>query len=307
LEIEHGGAANLQSPILYFLEGSMSKLTIHDTVDAFLAVAEADLARDEVTNGLMLGVTLRLQREPDRITHKPFLATVQRGDALVAAGVMTPPYGLVVYAAEAEPAPALRLMAESLIAGRWPLPTVNGVAACSHAFAESWRALTGGAIERQVAMRVFELRTVIPPAPVPGHLRPATLADAGLVFDWYEAFRVEAIPSEPAPVLGNVEHSLAESNIYFWEDGGRPVSLAAKSRRTPHGCTIGPVYTPPDVRGRGYASACVAALSQHILDEGKAFCTLFTDLANPTSNHIYQQIGYRPVCDFALYALRALP
>lgn len=283
----------------------MVYLTIHDTVDAFLAVAEADLAQDEVTNGLILGVTLRLQREPDRVTHKPFLATVQRNDALVAAGVMTPPYGLVVYAAAAEPAPALRLMAGALIADRWPLPTVNGVAALSHAFAESWRALTRGEIARQMALRVFELRAVIAPPPVPGKLRPATPADVDLLFAWYAAFHAEAAPMEPAPVRTNVERSLAEGNIYLWEDSGRPVSLAAKSRRTPHGCTIGPVYTPPDVRGRGYASACVAALSQHILDEGKAFCTLFTDLANPTSNHIYQQIGYRPVNDFALYTLRA--
>jgi hypothetical protein len=65
--------------------------------------------------------------------------------------------------------------------------------------------------------------------------------------------------------------------------------------------SVGPVYTPPERRGRGYATACVAALSQTILDEGWAFCTLFTDLANPTSNSIYQKIGYHPVCDFAEY------
>lgn len=284
----------------------MFELTIHDTVDQFLAMAADDLAQDEVTNGLMLGVTLRLQREPDRFPHKPFLATVQQGGELVAAGVMTPPYGLVVYAADAATPDVWRQMADALIAGRWPLPTVNGVAACSHAFAESWRSLSGGAIEQQMALRVFALRTVIPPAPVAGHLRAATPADAGLAFDWYNAFHVEAAPQEPAPLQANVEHSLAHSNLYFWEEGGRPVSLAGKGRRTPHGCTVGPVYTPPALRGRGYASACVAALSQRILDEGKAFCTLFTDLANPTSNHIYQQIGYRPVCDFALYALRPL-
>lgn len=283
----------------------MHELTIHDTIDGFLAIAGAELARDEVTNGLMLGVTLRLQQDPSRSEQQPFLATVQQGGACVAAGIVTPPFGLVVYAVEADPAPALHLLAQALVAGQWPLPTVNGVASRSLAFAEQWRILTGGAVDLHMAMRVFELRSVIPPPPVSGRLRPATLADADLVFDWYCAFHTEATPNEPAPQRRHTERSLAEHSIYLWEDGGQPVSLAAKGRRTPHGCSVGPVYTPPARRGRGYASACVAALSQQILDEGKTFCTLFTDLANPTSNHIYQEIGYRPVCDFAVYALRA--
>jgi predicted GNAT family acetyltransferase len=81
----------------------------------------------------------------------------------------------------------------------------------------------------------------------------------------------------------------------------RPVSLAGYGGPTRHGIRIGPVYTPPAERRRGYASACVAALSQQLLDRGRRFCFLFTDLANPTSNHIYQQIGYRPVSDVDEY------
>lgn len=279
------------------------QLTIHTNINDFLSAAERDLARDEVTNGLMLGVALRVKQDPSRYQAAPFLATVHEDDALVAAGVMTPPYGLLVYAPVDEPRPALRLIAETLVAARWPLPTVNGVAAISHAFAEEWRALTGGVVTPLMALRVFELRRVTPPAWPPGHLRPATDADAGLVMAWYDAFHDEAVPDEAAPRLSHVERSITEGSIYFWETEGRPVSLAAKGRRTAHGASIGPVYTPPELRGRGYASACVAALSQLILDEGKEFCTLFTDLANPTSNHIYQQIGYRPVCDFAEFHL----
>ncbi len=283
----------------------MLQLTVYTEIDAFLAAAEAELARDEVTNGLILGVALRLKHDPTRFEHAPFLATVQDGDTLVAAGVMTPPYGLLVYAAVDEPRPALRLIAAELIAGQWPLPTVNGVAAVSHAFAEEWQALTGGVVTDLMALRAFELRTVTPLPPPPGHLRPATAADADLVLAWYEAFHDEAVPDEAAPRLTHVERAITEGSVYLWEDGGRPVSLASKGRRTAHGTSVGPVYTPPALRGRGYASACVAALSQQILDEGKRFCTLFTDLANPTSNHIYQQIGYRPVCDFAEYGLRS--
>jgi predicted GNAT family acetyltransferase len=77
--------------------------------------------------------------------------------------------------------------------------------------------------------------------------------------------------------------------------------MASRTRRTRHGSTVSLVYTPPDQRRKGYATACVAALSQIILDSGKDFCTLFTDLANPTSNDIYIKIGYVPLGDFTLY------
>ncbi len=88
--------------------------------------------------------------------------------------------------------------------------------------------------------------------------------------------------------------------LYLWEDGD-VVSLAGIGSPTPHGVRVGPVYTPPDRRGRGYASALVAGISQAALDAGRTFCFLFTDLANPTSNHIYETIGYRPVRDVDMW------
>ncbi len=91
----------------------------------------------------------------------------------------------------------------------------------------------------------------------------------------------------------------------LWEDDGRPVSLAGYGSPTPHSMRIGPVYTPAAFRGRGYASAATAAVSQHLLDGGRRFCTLFTDLANPTSNKIYRQIGFEPVCDVDQYRFEA--
>ena len=95
--------------------------------------------------------------------------------------------------------------------------------------------------------------------------------------------------------------------MYLWEDSQRPVSIAGFGSPTPHGVRIGPVYTPPDLRGRGYASSLVAKTSQRLLDAGRQFCFLFTDLANPISNHIYQEIGYEPVCDVAEYRFQADP
>lgn len=281
----------------------MLDLTVHDTIDSFLATANQTLEQDEVTNGLILGVALRLKHDPGRFEQRPYLATVTQGKRLSAAGVMTPPYGVVVYAADADPAPALRLIAANLVADGWLVPTANGVVHCSRAFAEEWRKLTGGDFLPLVEMRVYELRTVTPQPLVPGEMRQAIATDIDLVHAWYQAFRDEAIPSDAPPKRETIERSIAEGSIYLWEDDGRSVSLAGKGRRTPRGVSVGPVYTPPEWRGQGYASACVAALSQAILDEGKEFCTLFTDLANPTSNSIYQKIGYRPICDFTQFAL----
>ncbi len=92
---------------------------------------------------------------------------------------------------------------------------------------------------------------------------------------------------------------------YLWEDAGEVVALAGAAGPTPRGIRIGPVYTPPDRRGRGYASNLVAEVSRRQLAAGRSFCFLFTDLANPTSNHIYQTIGYEPVVDVDQYRFPA--
>lgn len=223
----------------------MLQLIVHDAIDEFLRAAEHDLAQDEVTNGLMLGVTLRVKQHPGRIEHQPYLATVHADGALLAAGVMTPPHGLIAYAATDDPLPAMRLLAENLVANRWPLPTVNGVATVSRTFAEAWRHLTGGEVAQEMALRVFELRAVTPPVGVAGQFRQAAIEDADLIFAWYTAFHVEATPAQALPRRAEVERSLTEGNVYLWEDDGRPASLAAKGRRTPRGISVGPVIRRP--------------------------------------------------------------
>lgn len=279
------------------------RLINHKGAASFLRHAGATLAQDEVTNGLMLGLALRLEREPDRFETAPYLATVEDGEQLVAAALMTPPHGLVVYGGKANLDPALALIAQDIQDGAWPVPSVNGRSDVSVAFAQAWQRLTGRAFHVAMALRVFVLHRVTPPQGVPGHLRQAVADDLDLVEAWTVDFQREALPDEPGGVVREqVLRSIEDGKLYLWIDGA-PVSLAGKGRTTAHGVSIGPVYTPPSLRRRGYASACVAALSQLILDGGAQFCTLFTDLANPTSNRIYQMIGYRPVCDFAKYEL----
>ena len=153
--------------------------------------------------------------------------------------------------------------------------------------------------------RVFRLRRVIEPARPAGSWRVAESRDAELLARWFVAFRRESLPNDPPPpdLDGMVDRWVRRISrtMYLWDVDGRVVSMVGVGSHTPHGARIGPVYTPPESRGRGYASALTAAASRAELDTGLAFCFLFTDLANPTSNHIYQAIGYEPVCDFRDY------
>ncbi len=169
--------------------------------------------------------------------------------------------------------------------------------------------MSGQPYRLRLAERIYQLERVTPPARVPGVLRRATTADRDLAVAWMAAFYGEALGEGD---IRAAERSVAvrlaggDSGLYFWADG-RPVSMIGYGGPTPNGIRIAPVYTPPELRGRGYASACVAATSQRLLDEGRRYCFLYTDLSNPTSNHIYQAIGYRPVCDVDAYAFEPAP
>jgi RimJ/RimL family protein N-acetyltransferase len=277
----------------------LSLIRRHSAVE-FLAATEEALAQDEAANNLVYGLALRLAAEPGRFDQTPYLATVQEGSALVCAALMTPPYRLTLFAPAPLQSQAFDLLIGDLRAGAWPVPGVTAAAGAASLFAARWQSLTGEPHHVQVQMRVFELRAVAWPPLPPGHLRPAGPEEAEFAWQWYCDFTSEAVHGDPMPTLPNVRRAIDGGNIYFWDDGG-PVSLAARGRRLPHGWSVGPVYTPRALRGRGYATACTAALSQAILDGGAQYCTLFTDLANPTSNAIYQRIGYRPVGDYTEY------
>ena len=128
--------------------------------------------------------------------------------------------------------------------------------------------------------------------------------------DWLDGFYREAVQESPdlARVRRQVDLYMREDSklrgLMIWEKHGVPVSMAGYAGPTPNGIRVGAVFTPPEQRKRGYASAVTAGLSQHLLGVGYQFCFLFTDLLNPTSNNIYQQIGYKPVCDVDRYTFK---
>ncbi len=225
----------------------------------------------------------------------PFFACVDAGQVITVTAVRTPPYNLLLgRGAISDWGP----IAEHLAIGEVDLPGVNAERDVALGFAEWWSASQGVRHKVTMRQRLYRLTDVTHPVGVPGRARWADIADAELLARWVDAFSTEAIPGSPASdAIALVARHLAARTLLVWDDGGL-VSMAASTRSTPRGGSLSLVYTPPEKRGRGYASACVATLSQRILESGKEFCTLFTNLDNPTSNRIYQRMGYRPLTDF---------
>jgi predicted GNAT family acetyltransferase len=219
-----------------------------------------------------------------------------------AAALQTPPWNLVLSMIDDDQvtdslADALR--AESL-------PGVLGPKAAAARFAQRWSAATGRNAHLEVEERIFRLEQVKSPRrPARGTWRIVDERDRRVIADWLVAFQAEAVPNSPPFADPDVVAGRwIEGKVrigYVWEDQGEVVSLVGAGGETPNGIRIGPVYTPPERRGHGYASSLTAAASQDQLDRGRRFVFLFTDLSNPTSNRIYEAIGYRPVCDVDQY------
>ena len=268
-------------------------------VDDFVAAAGPFLVAREAEHNLILGICSNLRDAPDAYKAPPYLATVTAGDRVVAVALQTPPFQLVL--SEIDDPAAIEALAADLVDR--DLPGALGPVEHVRAFVDARMAHGGPPGRLKISERIFRLTEVKPPRPTPGHARVAERGDRDLLAGWIAAFMREALgEDDPAGADELIDRWLAGRGrtLHLWEDG-RVVSLAGAGSATPNGIRIGPVYTPPEFRNRGYASALVAAVSQAQLDAGRRFCFLFTDQANPTSNHIYQAIGYEPVRDVDAY------
>ena len=274
------------------------ELTRYADVEDFLAAAGDFLVAREAEHNLLLGVCQNIRDTPDAFTAPPYFATVSDGDRILTVALQTPPFQLVI--SEVDDPAAIPLLADDLV-GR-DLPGAVGPVEHVRAFMHERMARGASPAHLATSERIFRLTAVTPPPPVPGHARIAQPADRALVARWLEAFMREALEDEPYDIEAMTDRWISRRGrtLHLWEDG-EVVSLAGVGSRTPNGVRIGPVYTPPEARNRGYASALVATISQAQLDAGRRFCFLFTDLANPTANHIYQAIGYEPVRDVDMW------
>jgi len=272
---------------------------------AFERSAGPFLSAREAENNLILGLTSNLNAGRAYGPLAPFFGVVRTGTDVVGAAMRTPPFNLILAAGTKDD--ALELILEGIARETTDISGVIGPKDLARRAVEAWSTRTGLVGRLQMAERIYSLTRVIPPRSVSGAMRPARTEDLGLVADWFLAFVREAQPhlvSSPQGARENAEGWIRGGRLRVWENNG-PVSMAGASGPTPNGIRVGAVYTPPERRRRGYASALVAALSQEQLDGGKRFCFLYTDLANPTSNKIYQDIGYEAVADVDEYRFEA--
>ncbi|NDJ55097.1 MAG: GNAT family N-acetyltransferase [Chloroflexi bacterium] len=281
-----------------------------DDPKAFYQRALPYLMRNEAAHNLHIGVAATLLKAPDR-WDTYHLVTVEDEDEVRAVAFRTgTEYHLALSLVEGDDAQVGGILAKLAdeFYGVYPdAPGVLGFNDLAERFAVLWAARSGGTYRLRMNQRVYEARQLTPPQGVPGSMRLVTEDDRDLLIDWIRGFDRDAMPA-PRPddqVKATVDRYLAGKRdlrgLYLWEVARQPVSMAGYAGPTPNGMRILAVYTPPEQRKRGYASAIVAALSQHLLDSGRRFCFLFTDLSNPTANHIYQEIGYRPVIDSNMY------
>ena len=263
----------------------------------FLAKAEPWLLTNEVENNLILSHASEIAAGSRDSPHNLF-ATVESSGEISACLFRTPPWNLFLTHC---PDDAVGLVVDR-VGSRYPdLPGVLGFPETVRRFALEWARSRGMTFRESMRQRIYGLdRLILPPSTPVGQARAVRSDEIALLTDWLTAFYEEMGFPIDDPVNTGKRH-VSEEAAWFWCNPD-PVSMAVYTGNTRNGVRIGLVYTPPAERGRGYGSAITASVSRMALDRGKKFCCLFADVANPSSNRIYQRMGYRPVADVVDYA-----
>lgn len=272
-------------------------------LERYLAAAGQFLRSRPAEHTQPLTITQALRASGSNVfgSGKPFFGWWRdSGGGVASAFLQTPPHPILLTSAPQDAAAELA----DLLAGSGREPSaINVRAESAPVFTSQWRHRTGITPATVRRMRLYRLAGLnMSSSAVPGTARAAGPGDAGLLVSWYTAFGAE-IGEEHQDVPGLVRGWITGGRMTLWADGGEPVSMAGATAPVEGVVRVAPVYTPPRLRRHGYAGAVTAAVSQAALDAGARDVVLFTDLANPASNSIYQRIGYRPVHDRAILSL----
>ena len=278
------------------------KLRVFKNPIDYLNHVQSFLESNEAVNNLSLGILHRLVRQykNEEMKKDVFLATVE-AEEIVLSMIQTPPHNLAVAGRGKSSDEVLHFAAEKILLEK-TIPGVLGETHLVDSFSNQYCRLTNQRRTIHMNQRIYQLDEVKSPKPVRGRIRKATIEDKRLVTEWIQKF-TEAMgqPATTEESLKRAVQFIEDETVALWDVDGEVVSMANETRPTANGMTINFVYTPPQYEKNGYASACVAELSQLILDRGYSFCSLYTDLSNPTSNSIYMKIGYKPVGDSTVY------
>ena len=277
----------------------MIEIIPHTLASELISLSGAYLEQNESENNLPIGLAYRLAEDPYYYTSElPLLLSILEQGRVVGVVVMTPPKRIILSRIDTDIQAAIVSLVRHLRGINGQIPGVVGPAVEAQTFAECWvEDMPGVSVKLSKRMRVFEARTVANLPLSPGKLRFARPNDHSLMTLWIVGLS-EAL-DEPVgfdDAKSRAEKLIKDQQLYIWDNEG-PVSIAGVSRPMRNGTTIGAVYTPPEHRGKGYATSCVLLLTKKLLSDGYSFCSLYTDLSNPTSNSIYIKIGYVPIGD----------
>ncbi len=285
----------------------MIEIRSHSHASELISLSGTYLEQHESENNLPIGLVYKLSEAPHYYGSKsPLLLSILEDEKVVGVAIMTPPRRIILSRIDTDVLAATTHLVDHLRGLNTRTPGVVGPSVEAQAFSDCWFEEAFG-ISARVAMqmRVFEAREVADMSVSPGQLRLACMDDHLLMAEWTANFSEEIKePVDLESAKSHAERSIRGQELYIWDDGA-PVCIAKEARPTRNGTTINTVYTPPEHRNKGYATSCVWSLTQKMLTDRYSFCSLYTDLANPTSNNIYTKIGYAPVGDALVFDFRS--
>ena len=262
------------------------------------------LMRHEAQNLIPLGNIIIGHQGKDKTDWRDpenwLMATISDVRGIFLTAIMTPPHNITLYATDNIINPdAISCLIDGL--KNREIPGVMTEKTLAEYFAKEYTLRKGITFKTTMSQRIYELTAVNPEIQKVGTVRLVDEKDMHFFPYWVEAFSAAesygktemSIPQNADPYL----YRIASKKLYILEVNGMPVSMAGYTREMQTVIGVAFVYTPPYERRKGYASSIVAQISQFALDKGFTKCVLYTDLANPTSNNIYQKIGYSPICD----------
>jgi GNAT superfamily N-acetyltransferase len=269
--------------------------------EEFLSLAGTWLRKREVEHNLILGLAGSVA-SGSTVYESAYFGVLLDDGFPVGAVLQTPPHNLV---STRLPVGGVPSVLDWVIEHHLEIPGVVSPPETARPLAESLARVSDRTARLAMDQGLYRCDRVVFPSHVSGDWRVATDDDFQRVYDWTDAFTHD-IGEHRKPSLEQRRKAVRlriESNaLLIWEDG-EPVSMAGSVRETENGICVGLVYTPPELRKRGYGSAVTAAVTQRALDAGRQWTMLYTDLSNPTSNSIYLKIGYERIGDSQLWAI----
>ncbi|MFI8687420.1 GNAT family N-acetyltransferase [Rossellomorea sp. NPDC077527] len=284
----------------------MYKLTQYKDPSAFHDRVYPLLMEDEAANNLPLGL-VNTMKTSDKYKDPLLLLVEKEGGGVVGSFIMTPPHYLVgtLKVEEEEILGIVQRLKTFCDALNIAVPGFVSEKETASQLTNAWCRLTGKGFKVRMNQRVYQLNRVNDITLSKGRMVPVYTDQEELLARWISGFvaDTEVTPMSDEDARKRAKDMIEnESYVFFWEVDGQPVSMARAARRTENGITVNFVYTPSEHRKKGYASSVVAELSRLLLKD-HSFCSLYTDLDNPTSNKIYMEIGYKPVCDSTMISI----